>query len=138
MKPIEVAMFMSAYGSLTPPRLDPAAPGLRVRKSEKVSGRDAWLLERMLEGGVIERYWLDANDGLLLRKVRLVTLPVGRYPEQTDYADYRDVGGVKLAFDVRSDTVDARSSGELKFESIAPATIDPARFVMPRPVDAKQ
>jgi photosynthetic reaction center cytochrome c subunit len=42
--------------------------------------------------------YFDKESGLLLRMVRYGTSPIGRLPTQIDYADYRDVGGIKLPF----------------------------------------
>jgi hypothetical protein len=41
------------------------------------------------------RLWFDETSGLLVRMVRFVETPLGRNPTQIDYADYRDVEGVK-------------------------------------------
>jgi hypothetical protein len=41
------------------------------------------------------RLWFDEKSGLLVRMVRFVETPLGRNPTQIDYADYRDVEGVK-------------------------------------------
>jgi hypothetical protein len=42
--------------------------------------------------------YFDAKTGLLVRMVRFANTPVGRNPTQIDYADYRDVDGVKMPF----------------------------------------
>lgn len=44
------------------------------------------------------RFYFDANSGLLLRMIRYTENPLGRMPVQIDYADYRDVDGVKTPF----------------------------------------
>ena len=42
--------------------------------------------------------YFDAESGLLVRQVRYADSPVGRIPTLIDYADYRDVAGVKMPF----------------------------------------
>jgi hypothetical protein len=44
------------------------------------------------------RLYFDQKSGLLVRAVRYAETPVGRNPTQIDYADYRDVEGVKIPF----------------------------------------
>ncbi len=50
------------------------------------------------EGQPPLRLYLDKESGLLLRLVRYAESPLGRNPTQIDYADYRDVNGVKVPF----------------------------------------
>src|SRR5262249_43832525 len=42
--------------------------------------------------------YLDKQSGLLLRELRYGNSPIGRVPTQIDFADYRDVNGIKLPF----------------------------------------
>ena len=44
------------------------------------------------------RLYFEAKSGLLLRQVRYGETPLGRNPTQIDYADYREVDGVKVPF----------------------------------------
>jgi photosynthetic reaction center cytochrome c subunit len=44
------------------------------------------------------RLYFDPKTGLLVRMVRLANTAVGRNPTQIDYADYREVDGVKMPF----------------------------------------
>ena len=41
------------------------------------------------------RLYFDKNSGLLVRMVRYAETPVGRNATQIDYADYREMDGVK-------------------------------------------
>jgi len=45
----------------------------------------------------VELYFA-ADSGMLGRMVRYLETPLGRYPTQIDYSDYRDVVGTKVAF----------------------------------------
>ena len=42
------------------------------------------------------RLWFDEQTGLLVRMVRYSETPLGRNPTQLDFADYKDVDGVKI------------------------------------------
>lgn len=44
------------------------------------------------------RFYFDQQTGLLTRVLRYAEVPLGFTPVQTDYADYRDLDGVKIPF----------------------------------------
>jgi photosynthetic reaction center cytochrome c subunit len=44
------------------------------------------------------RLYFDEQSGLLLRILRYGETALGRLPTEIDYADYRDVSGVKIPF----------------------------------------
>lgn len=70
----------------------------RVLPNEKVGDHDAVVLRgRMPDHPPIKLYF-DPQSGLLVRLVRYAETPLGNNPMQIDYADYRDVDGVKVPF----------------------------------------
>jgi outer membrane lipoprotein-sorting protein len=78
------------------------------------------------------KLYFDAESGLLSRLVRYAETPVGRNATQIDYADYREVAGVKIPFR----WVVAWQSGHATFElsEVQPnAPIDPDTFARPAP-----
>lgn len=46
--------------------------------------------------GELVTLYFDKESGLLLRMLRYGKTPIGRVPTQIDFADYRDVGGIKF------------------------------------------
>ena len=70
----------------------------QVRGREKVGDRDAYLVLGRREGKPPLRLYFDEQSGLLLRLVRYGETALGRLPTQIDYADYRQVDGVKIPF----------------------------------------
>ena len=46
--------------------------------------------------------------------IRYTASPVGRVPTQIDYADYRDVNGIKFPFDYQFLWLDGRFNAKLK------------------------
>jgi outer membrane lipoprotein-sorting protein len=52
-------------------------------------------------GGARERLYFDSDSGLLVRYQFVVPTPLGNYPFETDYADYKSVGGLNVPFTVR-------------------------------------
>ncbi|HXJ93999.1 MAG TPA: c-type cytochrome [Terriglobia bacterium] len=67
-------------------------------RPDKVDDHDVYLLMARSPGRPPVRFYFDKESGLLLREVRYVETPLGRNPSQVDYADYRDVDGVKIPF----------------------------------------
>jgi photosynthetic reaction center cytochrome c subunit len=67
-------------------------------RPDKVDDHDAYLLVARSPGRPPVRFYFDKDSGLLVREVRYVETPLGRNPSQVDYADYRDVDGVKIPY----------------------------------------
>jgi len=84
------------------------------------------------KGNALVTMYFDEETGLLSRLVRSTPSMVGRLPVQTDYADYRDVGGVKLPFKWTTTWLDGRSNFELS-EIQTNVAVDAARFNRPGP-----
>jgi hypothetical protein len=75
-------------------------------------------------------FYFDKESGLLVRLVRYADSGVGRIPMQTDYADYREVAGVKLPFRWMYTWLDGRYTIELS--NLRPnVAISPSRFARP-------
>jgi outer membrane lipoprotein-sorting protein len=70
----------------------------RLRGTEKIGDHQAYLVVGRREGRTPLRLYFDDQSGLLVRLVRFGETPLGRLPTQIDYADYREVGGVKIPF----------------------------------------
>jgi len=76
------------------------------------------------------RFFFDANSGLLLRMIRYTENPLGRMPVQIDYADYRDVDGVKTPFRWTLSRPNGRFTIQLK-EVKANVAINDSKFAKP-------
>ena len=70
----------------------------RPGAGEKLDGHDTILLSAKAPGKPSLRLYFDAQSGLLLRLIRYRDTPLGSLPTQIDYADFRDVDGVKIPF----------------------------------------
>lgn len=70
------------------------------------------------------------EDGFLVRLVRYTETPVGRVPTQVDYANYRDVSGVKIPFEYTVSQTFLRGTVRIK-EVKLNAAVDAARFAAP-------
>jgi hypothetical protein len=77
--------------------------------------------------------YFEQETGLLLRELRYGNSPIGRVPTQIDYADYRDVNGIKLPFRITYAWLDGRDSIVLN-EIRTNVAIDETKFGRPAPL----
>lgn len=70
----------------------------RERPPQKVDGKEAYLLLGMRPNKPPVLFYFSKQTGLLVRMVYFTQTALGRLPQQTDYADYREVNGVKVPF----------------------------------------
>jgi photosynthetic reaction center cytochrome c subunit len=71
---------------------------VQVRGTETIGDHDAYFVVGEREEKTSVRLYFDTQSGLLLRLVRYGETPFGRMPTQIDYADYREVEGVKIPY----------------------------------------
>jgi hypothetical protein len=97
-----------------------------------IDGRDIQLLQGTNPGELPVNLYFDEESGLLVRTVRWSSTSVGTVPTQTDYSDYRDVGGVKMPFHVVMTWTNGKNTLELT-EVRPNVPIDASRFARPAP-----
>jgi len=90
---VEGARFDAEF--YLPIRMKEIFPELKVGGVEKVDGKDATLVLGIREGKPPVKFYFDSTSGLLVRMLRYTDTAFGLNPTQIDYADYRDVEGVK-------------------------------------------
>ncbi len=95
-----------------------------------VDDRELTVLEGTTPAGTNVKLYFDPTSGLLVRMVRYTNLPVGFIPTEIDYADYRDISGIKVPFRVTKTWVDGRSVTELRSIQLN-VPIDAAKFAKP-------
>ena len=83
--------------------------------------------------GLLVTLYFDKQNGLLLRELRYGSSPIGRIPTQIDFADYRDVGGIKLPFRITYAWLDGRDSIVLN-EIRTNVPVDETKFGRPAPL----
>jgi hypothetical protein len=97
----------------------------------ELDGREVVLLQASNPNELPVNFYFD-DAGLLVRTVRWNRTTVGTVPTQTDYSDYRDVGGVKMPFK----TVVTWTNGQntIELSDVRPnAPIEASRFGRPAP-----
>jgi hypothetical protein len=83
--------------------------------------------------GLLVTLYFDKGTGLLLRELRYGNSPIGRVPTQIDFADYRNVDGVKLPFRITYAWLDGRDSILLR-EITTNVPVDETKFGRPAPL----
>jgi hypothetical protein len=75
-------------------------PGMRVLGREKVGDREAYVVGATSRDDSREKLYFDVDTGLLIRRYVTFRTALGPIPEVTDFADYKEVDGIKLPFTV--------------------------------------
>jgi len=103
----------------------------RVGRPDKIGERQVYTVIGVRQGQPPVRLYFDEASGLLLRMARYADTPIGGNPTQIDYADYREVDGVKVPFRWTL----ARTGGRftIQIEEVQQnVPIDDAKFAKPQ------
>ena len=111
-------------------RLKEIFPQLRRGRPETIAGVECETLNASRPGRPPVRLYFDKNSGLLVRMVRYAETPVGRNATQIDYADYREMDGVKSPFRWTLSRPNGRFTIQVK-EAKNNVPIEDARFAKP-------
>ena len=108
-----------------------AFPRWRVGRTA-IDDREVRVVQGIGDAQALANFYFD-EAGLLVRLVRWTRTPVGFVPTQIDYADYRDVAGVKIPF--RRTVTQTYMQMNIELSDVQPnVSIDAARFARPAPV----
>jgi hypothetical protein len=111
---------------------DSAANG-QVTRIAKVDDRDAYDLIIADTATQSTHLFFDVETGLLVRVMTVTNTMLGPLNVQRDFLDYRDVGGLKLPFTIRTSDVASFDTAVRKFSEIEiDSTVDDKVFEMPR------
>ena len=97
-----------------------------------VGDKDVQVVEGIGLARTRVKLFFEIESGLLIRQLRYVSTIVGTNPYQVDYADYRDVGGVKLPHQWTVTWTNGQSIWRVK-EIRADAAIPAGKFAKPAP-----
>ena len=115
-----------------PARIKQTLTKWRIGFPAIINDREVQVVQGNAAGGAIATLYFDTESGLLVRLVRYSESVVGRTPTQMDYADYREVSGIKIPFRWTVTWLDGRENFQLS--QVQPnAPIDVARFAKPAP-----
>lgn len=107
-------------------------PKMAVAGKATIGNSEAYVVDATLADGSLEKFYFDAQTGLLVRDDSPVVIPdEGKTTQVSLLEDYRDVDGVKLPFTIRRMRPDGDST--IKFTDIRNnVPIDDAKFEKPR------
>ena len=109
-----------------------------VKSGEEIDGHATYLLIGKAADSMMPvlNLYFDQQSGLLLRQMRFAQTPLGRNPTQVDYADYREIGGVKIPY--RWMLSRPNGSFTIQVNDVKQnVPIDPKLFVPPSPPAGK-
>jgi len=102
----------------------------RVGQMESLGDRDFNIVQGGTARGLLVTLYFDTKTSLLSRMIIYTSSPIGRAPSQVDFADYRDVGGIKFPFEQTFLWLDGRWTAKItSVKTNVP--IDPAKFGKP-------
>ena len=102
----------------------------RVGRPAKIGDTQCLTLMGTRPGLPPVELYFDEQTGLLVRMVRYIESPLGRNPTQIDYADYREVDGVKVPFRWTMARPNGRFTVQIK-EVKQNVPVDDAKFAKP-------
>jgi hypothetical protein len=104
----------------------------RVGAATTLNDRPVQVVQGTTPGRTLATLYFDRESGLLVRLVRFAASRVGRLPTQIDFADYRDVSGIKMPFRWTVTWLSGVDTFELT--DVQPnVPIDAAKFARPVP-----
>src|SRR5262245_37369393 len=115
-----------------PGRIKEFLTNWRVNLPTEIDGRSVDVVQGSGPNGLVATFYFDKQTGLLNRMIRYAPSAIGRVPTQTDYADYRDVAGVKVPYRWTFSWLDGRD--RVVLTDVQPnVAIDAAKFARPVP-----
>jgi photosynthetic reaction center cytochrome c subunit len=114
----------------SPARIKQALRQWRVGNPASIDDHEVDVVQGTSDGRYPVNLYFDSQTGLLVRLVRYADSPVGLSPTQIDYADYREVVGIKMPFHWTITWLDGRSIIALS-EVRGNVPIDAATFARP-------
>ncbi|MGC4050193.1 MAG: photosynthetic reaction center cytochrome c subunit family protein [Paludibaculum sp.] len=103
---------------------------IRPSRPEKIGDVSCVVLMGIRPGLPPVRMFFDRSSGLLVRTVRYTETPLGRNPTQIDYADYKEVDGVKVPIKWTLARPNGRFTIQIK-EIQQNVPVDDSKFVKP-------
>ena len=97
---------------------------------DNIDGKEVNVVQGRGPNRLLTTMYFDKQSGVLTRLLRYSVSPIGRVPTQVDYADYRDVNGIKFPFKYSFLWLDGRDAFQITDVKVNPP-IDAAKFGKP-------
>ncbi|HET6931327.1 MAG TPA: c-type cytochrome [Candidatus Acidoferrum sp.] len=113
-----------------PARIRELYQEFNVLPGENIDGHATFLVTTKGASAPPLHLYFDRQTGLLLRLIRYTETPLGRNPAQIDYADYREINGVRIPYQWSLSR--ASASFTIRITSVQEnVPIDEKLFIMP-------
>ena len=135
MPPANIEKARKQIALLGPLKVPEAEAARKTTAFEIIGGRTFVVVESH-GARHLERLYFDMQTGLLYKRAGDTHTPLGDYPYETVYEDYRDIDGVKIPFQTisRSTNDSTRQTfSEIRFNQ----AVDSSRFERPRTAAGK-
>jgi Photosynthetic reaction centre cytochrome C subunit len=135
LPPANIENARKQIALLGPLKVPEAEAPRKTTALETIGGRTFVVVESR---GIrhLERLYFDMQTGLLYKRAGDTHTPLGDYPYETVYEDYRDVDGVKVPFQtINRSTIDRTTQTFVEIRFNQP--VDPSRFERPRAAAGK-
>lgn len=113
-----------------PTKLKDIYKEMTVAGIDKIGDKEVYVVRAATQTGGRERLYFDKQTGLLARRLSVSTTPIGAFPFQIDYSDYKAVDGVQLPYTMRW-SIPGRSWTRKVTEVKQNTVIDDAKFNQP-------
>jgi len=113
-----------------PGQIKQVLTNLRIGYDDSIDGKTVQVVQGTGPRGLMATLYFDKQSGLLVRLLRFSRSPIGRIPTQVDYADYRDVNGIKFPFKYKFSWLDGRDNYQIT-DVKTNVPIDDSRFGKP-------
>jgi hypothetical protein len=135
MPPANLENARKQIALLGPLKVPEAEAPRKTAALETIGGRTFVVVESQ---GVrhLDRLYFDRQTGLLYKRAGDTHTPLGDYPYETVYEDYRDIDGVKIPFQTTTRNPNDLTRyifSEIRFNQ----PVDPSRFQRPRTAAGK-
>ena len=116
------------------PLLDYQSKGSRIelQGKDEVEGKQAYKLRLTNKNGNVRTYFFDADTFLLIKWEGQRTVENQEIPLETHFSDYREVNGLKFAFEIDTGSPGTSQEQKVTIEKIEiDPPIDESRFAKP-------
>ena len=131
MLPAQIAGIKESPNFLPLTKLNIEDGSQEVSGIEKYDNRTYYVLEKRTPKRR-SRYYFDTETGLLRRILAEIITPLGNYPTRIDFADYREIGEVRLATSLTNFGISGGATIKVTNLEVNVA-VDPAKFQPPAP-----
>jgi hypothetical protein len=102
----------------------------RTGPEDVIGDHDVYVVQGGNANTLMATFYFDKQTHLLLRYVRYTPSPIGRISIQSEFDDYRDVGGIKFPYKYNFLWLDGRFSAVIDNVKVN-GQIDPKKFMKP-------